>query len=106
MCIRDRKQAEHEAGDHGTAIVAHAAQRDRHETVEGQHRRIAEEGKQHLAAGKTRERTDHAGERITRHAQTAFRQAECARGKAVLGDRQEGAADQRVACLLYTSRCV
>ena len=42
------EQPEHEAGDDGAAVVAHPAERDRHETVEGQHRRIGEEGEQHL----------------------------------------------------------
>ena len=74
------KQSEQEAGDDGAAVVAHAAERDRDETVEGQHRRIGEEGQQHLAAGKARKRADHAGERKARHAQVAFRQAERARG--------------------------
>ena len=91
------KQSEQEAGDDGAAVVAHAAQRDRDETVEGQHRRIGKEGQQHLAAGKARKRADHAGECKARHAQAAFRQAECAGGKVVLGDRQKGMADQGVA---------
>ena len=86
-----------EAADHGAAVVAHAAQRHRDETVESQHRPIAEKGQQHLAAGEAGQRADHAGERIARHAQAAFRQAERARRIGVLGDRQEGAADQRVA---------
>ena len=47
-----------EAGDDGAAVVAHAAERDRHEAIEGQHRRIGEKGEQHLAAGKARERAD------------------------------------------------
>ena len=83
-----------QAGDHGAAVVAHAAERDRNEAVEGQHRRIGEEGEQHLAAGKTRKRADRAGERKARDAQVAFRQAERARRIVVLGDRQEGVADQ------------
>ena len=91
------KQSEQEAGDDGAAVVAHPAQRHRDETVEGQHRRIGKEGQQHLAAGKARKRADHAGECKARHAQAAFRQAECAGGKVVLGDRQKGMADQGAA---------
>ena len=91
------KQSEHQAGDDGAAVVAHAAERDRHEAVEGQQRRIGKEGEQHLAAGKARERADHAGERKARDAQVALRQAERARRIIVLGDRQKGVADQRVA---------
>ncbi len=91
------KQSQQEASDDGAAVVAHAAQRDRDKTIEGQHRRIGKEGQQHFAAGKTRERADYPGERKARHAQRAFRQPECARSKIVLGDRQKGVADQGVA---------
>ena len=92
-----------QAGDHGAAVVAHAAERDRHEAVEGQQRRVGEEGEQHLPAGKARERADHAGEREARDAQVALRQAERARRVIVLGDRQEGVADQRAAIEQFQS---
>ncbi len=50
-----------------------------------------------MTAGKSRERADHASERVTRHAQATLRQAERARRVIVLGDCQEGMADERVA---------
>ena len=91
------KQPEQETGDHGAAVVAHAAERDRDKAIEGQQRRIAKEGEKHLATRKARERADHAGQCVARHAQAAFRQAECARRIIVFGDRQKGAADQGMA---------
>ena len=91
------EQAEDQPRNDGAADVAHAAERDRNEAVEGQHRCVGEEGEQQLAAGETRERADRAGEREARDAQVAVRQAERARRIVVLGDRQKGVADKRVA---------
>ena len=60
-------------------------------------RAIGEERQQQLAAGKSGNAADRAGKRVARDAQVALRQAERARGEIVLGDREEGAADQRAA---------
>ena len=91
------EQPEDEARDDRAAIVAHAAERDRDEAVEGQHRRIGKKGQQQLAPGKSRQRADHPGERKAREPQAALGQPERASRVIVLGDRQERMADQSVA---------
>src|SRR6187455_2477828 len=90
------EQAEDQPRRNRAAVVAHAAERDRHEAVEGQQWRVGEEGKQQLPAGEARERPDDASERKARDAQVALRQPECARRIVVLCDRQEGVADESV----------
>ena len=91
------KQAEDQPRNDRPANISHAAERDWNETVERQHRRIGEKGEQQLAAGETRQCADCAGKREARDAQVAVRQAERTRRIVVLGDRQEGVTDQRVA---------
>src|SRR6187455_2232135 len=44
------EQAEDQPRRNRAAVVAHAAERDRHEAVEGQQWRVGEEGKQQLPA--------------------------------------------------------
>jgi len=56
------EQAERETADDGAAVVAEAAERDRHEAVEVEDGLVAEVGEQHLRAGESRQRADHAGQ--------------------------------------------
>ena len=89
--------AEREPADDRAAVVAEAAERDRHEAVEVEHRAVGEERQQHAAAGEARQAADRAGQREAGDAQVALRQAERAGGEIILGDGEEGVADQRVA---------
>ena len=66
-------------------------------SLEVQDRLVAEVGEQHLRAGEARQRADHAGQREARDPQPRLGQAERARRVAVLGDGEEGAADQGLA---------
>jgi len=68
------KQAERDAADDGAAVVAEAAERHRHETIEIQQRAIGKEGQQQLAAGKPGNTADHPGERVAGDAQIALGQ--------------------------------
>jgi len=78
-------------------LFAHAAERDRHEAIESQQRRIGKEGEQHLPAGKARERADHAGDGKARHAQIAFGESQRACRVIVLGDCPEGVTEHGAA---------
>jgi len=55
------EETERDPADHGAAIAAHPAERDRDETVEVQQRPVAEVGQHHLARGEARQGADHAG---------------------------------------------
>ena len=82
-------------------LLPKPAQRHRDEAVEVEQRSVGEEGQQELPAGEARQRADGAGQRIAGDAQVALGQAEGAGGEVVLGDGDEGAADQRVAIEVF-----
>jgi hypothetical protein len=95
------EQAERKPADDGAAVVAEAAERHRHEPVEIQQCAIGEERQQQLAAGKAGDAADDACQRVAGNAQIALRQAERAGSEIILGDRKEGAADQRAAIEIF-----
>ena len=95
------EQAERQSADDGAAVIAEPAERHRDKAVEVQQRAIGEERQQQLAAGKSGDAADHAGQRVAGDAQIAFGQAERARGEIVLRDRDEGAADQGAAIEIF-----